>query len=169
MKTIIVNSKKHGTHNVLVDDEDYENLSKFKWNIFKKETDNTLYCKRNSKRDPITRKQKTITMHRLIMNVFEGKGIIDHKDHNGLNNQKSNLRICNTSQNGANRLKNKNASSKYYGVCYAKRSKKWNAFLQTKRTSANLGYFDSEEDAARHRDKIAYERYGEFAILNFPI
>lgn len=95
-------------------------------------------------------------------------GRVDHKDHNGLNNQKSNLRICNASQNGANRLKNKNASSKYFGVCYSKKSKRWNAFLQTHKRGTNLGYFDNEEEAAMHRDKIAKERYGEFAILNFP-
>lgn len=168
MKIIYVNSPKHGMKEVLVDDEDYDLLSLHQWTIVKKETDNSFYCKRNSRRDPVTNKQKSIIMHRVIMNITDPKVMIDHKDHNGLNNQKSNLRPCNSAQNGANRLKNKNASSKFFGVCYSKKLKKWNAFLQIKRGNANLGYFQNEEDAARHRDKIAKEKFGEFAILNFP-
>ena len=107
---------------------------------------------------------KSFLLHRYIMGVTDPKIFVDHKDGNGLNNQRSNLRICNRNQNGFNRGSDKNTSSKHKGICWYKITSKWVARINGK----HLGYFKSEESAAREYDKAAIEIHGDFAKLNFP-
>ncbi len=84
----------------IVDDEDYERLSKNKWYIMKLYHCDTeiLYARRydGSVKDE---NYKAILMHREILNVHGREKKVDHKDGNGLNNQKQNLRICTHSDN----------------------------------------------------------------------
>ena len=100
----------------LVDDEDYENLSKFNWRC-RKCTDNLFYASLYLYKDG---KSVTIGMHRFIMNVSDRKLVVDHIDHNGLNNQKSNLRVCTVSENAKNSRSRRGSSSIYLGVCVLK-------------------------------------------------
>lgn len=104
---------------------------------------------------------KTIRMHRLIMNAKEGQ-IIDHIDGNTLNNCKRNLRFANTSQNGANAERRKRNKSGYKGVSKHAHSKKWQAFIKT----TYLGTFETAEEAAKAYNIAALEHFGEFAKLN---
>ena len=144
-----------------VDDDMFEYLNQFKWHA--KKDDRTYYVARLSK---VEEGHKTIRMHRQITNCPKGLEV-DHIDHNGLNNQKYNLRICNHSQNQCNRKGN--GSSKYLGVSIEKNGnyKRIRASIQTNKKSINLGCFYTEKQAALAYDQKAKELHGEFANLNF--
>lgn len=167
MKKIIVLSKKHGEKEILLDDDVYDIISKYKWSVAKDH--NTFYATRQIELPRIGKKRnrKRLIMHRVILGLEDPKIMVDHIDRNGLNNQRNNIRICNQSQNMGNSSKRKGSTSKYYGVCWVERKKKWAAYLQTNRKSNNIGFYNSEEDAAKARDLVAKEKYGEFAALNF--
>lgn len=87
----------------LVDDEDFEILKWFKWGVHKSR--NTYYARTFKKNPNRKLKQKTIIMHRLIMNPPNDMQI-DHINHNGLDNRKENLRIVTHRENHLNRIKN---------------------------------------------------------------
>jgi len=103
-------------------------------------------------------------MHNLIM----GTKLVDHKNGNGLDNQKNNLRNCTNQQNHMNRRPKKNCTSKFKGVCRFKKDLKWTAVIKFNRKQIYIGIFGNEEDAAKAYDKKAKELFGEFAYLNFP-
>jgi hypothetical protein len=141
-----------------VDDEGYEYLNQWKWHV--KKTINHYSARRW-----ITQGE-AISMHRQIMRLTsKEKMVIDHKDHNPLNNQKSNLRICTTKQNTVNRTPH--GKSKYLGVWWHEKTKKWIAHIKLNGKPKHLGGFNNEEDAAKLYDIKAKELYGEFANLNF--
>uniref|UniRef100_A0A6H1ZRX6 Putative homing endonuclease n=1 Tax=viral metagenome TaxID=1070528 RepID=A0A6H1ZRX6_9ZZZZ len=145
----------------LVDDEDFEYLNQFKWYALKKP--NTYYAVRHIRL--ANGKQTLIQMHRVILNVPKGMET-DHKNQNGLDNRRINIRICTKSENGMNRNSYKNSSSRFKGVSWCKRDKIWRAQLEYKRKVKNLGCFLSEREAALTYDKKAIEVFGEFAKLN---
>lgn len=104
-------------------------------------------------------------MHRLIMNTPIGL-TVDHIDHDGLNNQKTNLRNCTMKENSMNKSKNKGFSTKYKGV-YVFRNK-FAVNIRVDDKIIFLGVFDNAVDGAREYDKAAIKYFGEFAHLNFP-
>jgi hypothetical protein len=106
-------------------------------------------------------RKSSVAMHSLIT----GWSMVDHADHNGLNNCRLNLREATLALNNANRRKKPGSSSQYKGVAWNKRSRRWVAFAQ----SVHLGSFDDEIEAARAYDAAASARYGPFAYLNFPL
>jgi len=147
----------------LVDDEDFELLSNKKWHILKGK--NTVYVQTHSK---INGKDTKDYMHRIIMKLDKyDKRQVDHTDGNGLNNQKSNLRICTSSQNTGNSKKQSNNTSGYKGVFYHKHSKKYQVQIMKNGKLTACGYFKTKEEAALAYDKKAKELFGEFAKLNF--
>jgi len=105
-------------------------------------------------------------MHRVIMDCPEGKEV-DHKDFNTLNNQRSNLRVCSTSQNCQNRRKSAVNTSGYKGVVLDKRYNKWVTRIKKDRKMIYLGSFKDKEVAALVYDNAARQIHGEFAKLNF--
>jgi len=149
----------------LVDDKDYDWLSRWKWHYVK-----AYYSKRelgyavrhpemkNGKRDTV------ILMHREIVNTPKEMET-DHKNGNGLDNRRSNLRMCTRSQNLANQH-SIIGSSKYKGVAWHKRDKKWMSYIMKDKQTHYLGYFTDEKDAARSYNKAAIEMFGEFVCLN---
>ena len=144
-----------------VDDEDFEYLSQFKWHACK--NGKNIYAERSYFKDG---KSYHIFMHREIIKA--GKGIeIDHAKGNGLNNQKSNLRECTHSQNLMNSSKYKNATSKFKGVYFDKKAKKWIARLSIDGKNKYLGCSLSEIEAAKMYDMKAKEIYGDYARLNY--
>jgi hypothetical protein len=94
--------------------------------------------------------------------------LVDHRNLNGLDNRRSNLRLATHGENNQNKRKRKGASSRYIGVSFEKRIKKWSARIMYKGKAIWLGNFKNEIDAALAYDKAARKYYGEFARLNFP-
>jgi hypothetical protein len=146
----------------LVDDEDFEYLNQFKWCADK--IGIKWYCGRNI---VIGTNKKFIRMHRIILGLEIGDGKhTDHIDGNGLNNQRSNLRICTNAENRYNQKK-KQGSSIYKCVSWNKKTMKWISKITFKGKQIYLGSFNIEEDAAKAYDKKAMELFGEFARTNF--
>jgi hypothetical protein len=110
-------------------------------------------------------------MHREVINPPAHLDV-DHINHNGLDNRKANLRPVTQAQNCLNRpykiYKKKISSSKYKGVTWHKRMKKWTAQICYQGKHKSLGYFDDETDAAKAYDDAAKKHHKEFAVLNFP-
>lgn len=159
MKEIIIRSKTWGVQKCLVDDEDYVYLSKLKWSIAKFK--NTLYVIRNT--PWVNGRHTTVKMHRIILKVTDRNIQVDHRDRNGLNNQKSNIRICTQSQNMANRNKSVTCNNNHLGVTWHKRIGKWQARITKENKEYRLGYFTNELDAVQAYSKKAKELFGEFA------
>lgn len=153
MKEIILTQGKVA----LVDDEDFEWLNKVKWHARKGPA--TYYAARgvNTKG-----KIKIILMHRVIMNAPKGMQV-DHKDRNGLNCQKSNMRNCTHGQNQMNKVGW--GASRYKGVSFWQRGR-GKVLIKAKIKKEYLGLFPTEEAAALAYNERAKELFGEFAKLN---
>jgi hypothetical protein len=106
-------------------------------------------------------------MHRFILNAYHSKLFVDHKDGNGLNNQKSNLRLATHAENNRNRKGSENASSIYKGVhkSISKGHVYWQAICR-KGNERCVETYKTEEDAAQAYNRMAIELHGEFAKLN---
>lgn len=139
----------------IVDDEDYERVSIFKWNAGHNER-RTCYAQRATR-------DKTIMMHRFILGAQDEQEV-DHIDGDGLNNQKSNLRLCSRRENQWH--KRGWAPSGFKGVYPM--GKKWRAVITAYGHKHYLGCFDSPVAAARMYDQAARQLHGDFAYLNFP-
>lgn len=161
MKTIIITSPKYGIFPVLVDDSDFESLSKHNWYLQVTRHHDKFYAYTVIKREG---KRRSVKMHRLIM----GEDIpfpIDHKDGNGLNNQRDNLRVATISENGINRKTSYNKTG-FRGVMYDKRYKSYYVFLHVNNKKRHLGTFVNPVDAAIRYNEEALKVYGKFAVLN---
>lgn len=145
----------------MVDDEDYERISQFKWSASKE--GRSWYAVRGSggRKD-----RRSVRMHRFIMNPLCNQ-LMDHIDGNGLNNQKSNLRICSAKENCRSfKLKRKNASSNFRGVSWCKTRKKWRSQISIDRKTIVIGAYDNETEAALAYNVAASFEFKEFANLN---
>lgn len=151
-------------HIALVDDEDFSSLSLWKWSASSHK--NVVYAVRNL----YSGHTVTIKMHRIVMGLTAGDPrYVDHIDGNGLNNRRANLRICTGKQNQGNRRPNRNGSSQYKGVYWSKNRGKWNSQIGKNGKSQYIGCLKNEEEAARAYDEAAFEYFGGFARLNFPL
>ncbi len=120
----------------------------------------SLYAAANPKRAKGGARGGLIYLHRVILRHEEGE--IDHRDGDGLNNTRRNLRPATHRQNAQNRTKPKNNRSGHEGVCWDKAVKKWKAYLRAEGKQIHLGYFDSLEAAVDERKVAARHRYGSF-------
>lgn len=145
----------------LVDDADYKWLNRWRW--YARKGRSSFYVTRSIGNRP---NNTMMQMHRIIMKAKKGQEI-DHRDGNGLNNQKSNLRFCTHGQNKMNCVKKVNSSSKYKGVYWHQPSGKWIARINLNKKRFHLGSFDSEYKAACVYDEKAKELFKEFAKPNF--
>jgi len=153
----------------LVDDEDYEQAAAFKWSAdvrFKADGKTIRVVYATHARPHPTKGQVTQFMHRLVAGVTDSKIHVDHRDHNGLNNQKYNLRHATPVDNGGNRKVSINNTSGYKGVSWNSKLGKWKVDIMVKGKSAFLGYFTDVQEAARRYDAFAWLLFGEFAATN---
>jgi hypothetical protein len=138
--------------------EDYEKLNQHKWHLVM--SHRTFYAMR-------TENRKSIYMHNQIMLPPPGK-VVDHENHNGLDNGRYNLRLASKSQNCYNRKKRSSkCTSRYKGVWFNKTIGKWMSAIKVDGRCIHLGYFDNEKDAAKAYDEAAKLYHGKFAVLNF--
>jgi hypothetical protein len=147
----------------ILDLRDYYRLRDFKWYLSGNGT--KLYAARNIKTGPA--QTKIVRMHREIMGEPVGL-LVDHRNCDGLDNRRENLRPATSSQNACNRQKKKSkSSSQFRGVCYEKRARKWTAVIYSEGKRIWIGTFETEIEAGRAYDEAAKKYHGEFAHLNF--
>jgi hypothetical protein len=159
MKEILLSD---GIHVALVDDEDSERISKYSWGAVKK--GRTYYARREA--GTVGKNRKSFYMHRDVLNLSPGNGLVDHRNRNGLDNQKSNLRLSNKKLNAVNTEKRSGCSSKYKGVYFRKDRQKWSAYIEVNTKRIRLGTFETELQAATAYDVAAKRYYGDYALLN---
>lgn len=140
----------------IVDDEDYEYLSKWKWHY-----SNGYAVRHNSELYRTTGKRRLLPMHRLIANTPD-EMLTDHANGNKLDNRKVNLRVCNPQQNSSNVVKP--GTKRYRGV--QKLGRKYRAKIKYNGEQIVIGSFDTEEEAALAYNEAAFVYQGNFAILN---
>ena len=146
----------------IVDDEDYAELIKHKWCATQK---HGIWYARTKIR--MGNKLIAISMHRFLLNPPKDMQV-DHKNHNGLNNRRINIRICTHAQNIQNqRRKQSSKTSKYKGVFWHAKNKYWYVQIKQNGKKISLGAFGNEIEAAKTYDKKAIELFGEFANTNF--
>jgi len=109
-----------------------------------------------------------IRMHRVILERMIGRPLVgkeraDHKDRNGLNNRRSNLRLADFRTNALNAKLRKDNKSGMKGVCWSIPGKRWRAYGKSNGKQIHLGYFDTVEEAHEAYKRFALEHYGEFA------
>jgi len=156
---LIYNKEKDKTYFSIIDSEDYEEISKYRWHLHKQFK--FQKCIRMSAHTRI--KNKTIYMHRMILKPPFDR-LVDHKDRNGLNNKRNNIRICTYAQNSQNRKKPNNNTTGYKGLSYVSKKSGYKVEVGGK----DIGYSTNKIEAAKMYDKAAKELFGEFARLNFP-
>lgn len=162
MKTVPLHGRYGIGRVACVDDEDYALVSRYRWyahNTAPKGAPPRLYARSTQKR--AGRSYHTY-MHHLVM----GRKGIDHRDHDGFNNQKRNLRDATGRQNMAN--KRSKHTARYLKGTFPNGCGRWVAYIRPDGRKLHLGTFDSEAEAARAYDAAAIEFFGEFACLNFP-
>lgn len=142
----------------IVDDEDYQELNKHYWHCVTK--DGYTFYVTDGHRNK---------MHRVLLNAKYRQGV-DHINGDGLDNRKSNLRICTQKENSRNSRRRKNGhSSKYKGVwkkTYQSGKISWLAEITVDRKKKHLGTFKDEEVAAYAYNTAAKKYFGEYAQLN---
>ena len=147
----------------LVDDADFALVSAYKWRVATP-SGHTAYAISGNTKD-----NNAILMHRLILGILNDPSVFaDHRNGDGLNNQRSNLRKATKQQNQMHqRVQPKpTKSSIYKGVSWCKRTKRWRAHIECLGVRYDLGRHGSEGDAARAYNTAAVRLHGEFAWLN---
>lgn len=130
--------------------EDYDKIKIFSWCI----SDNGYVIATNSK-------NKRIYLHRLIMNCNSDR-VVDHINHNTLNNRKYNLRVCTSSNNNMNKGKRTDNTSGVVGVSWSKNTNSWISQIEVDKRALYLGAFEDFEDAVEARKQAEEKYFGEY-------
>lgn len=160
-----------------VDDSDYQELAQHSWYAMKTKQPGLFYAARSTwELVDGKRKKGCVLMHRQLMKADEAQ-LVDHRNGDGLDNQRGNLRLCSNAENLRNRRRpRRGCSHRWRGYTFVSgKSKPWRAQAAVGELRANgsrrlrsLGYFVTEEEAAHAYDKAVKAVYGAFASLNFP-
>jgi hypothetical protein len=158
MKTITLTKGKVA----LIDDADYALVCQYRWYpaLMRSPNRKVWYAVSHPE-------VRTLSMHRFILDAADGE-LVDHRDHDGLNNQRENLRIATHAQSNANRRSYPGTTSQFKGVIWYASRRLWRATIGVNGSTFFLGDYDDETIAALAYDMAASRLYGEFACLNFP-
>ena len=148
---VLYNKKQEEVSRALIDLEDIDKVKDLKWYM-----DSRGYAFNGKKR---------VLLHRLVMDCPNDM-IVDHINHNRLDNRKENLRICNSSQNNMNRNKTNRNTSGYTGVCYKPKINKWQSYITINKKSIHLGYYNTPEEANEIRKQAEIDYFGEYRNKN---
>lgn len=144
---ILYNNNGQKKTSTIIDLQDIDKCSKYKWTLG---TNNYVIC----------RKEK-ISLHRYLINCPKDL-VVDHINHNPLDNTRKNLRLATHQQNNMNKIVLQSNTSDVPGVSYRKDRNKWRAYITINQKQKSLGSFDNKQDAINAR-KLAEEKYfGEF-------
>jgi hypothetical protein len=141
----------------IVDDADFDELSKFKWHSKHNPNDDRWDASR-------VVDGRIVKMQQVIMGKRDGMQI-DHINHNSLDNRRQNLRFCTGSQNCQNRRKKRGGKFEYKGV-FQNRQGKFTVRIMIEGKRKSIGTFRDLVNAADAYNRAALENYGEFALLN---
>lgn len=150
----------------IVDGEDFEKLAQYRW--YARDAGNTNYAERRAYvlgSGAKNRKESTMIMHRIIMNAQPGQ-IVDHRNGNGLDNRKENLRFATKSQNSTNAGRRITNKSGFKGVWEDKKRNAFQASITLNGKRQSLGRFKTKEEAHRAYCEAALQKHGEFARFN---
>lgn len=145
----------------LVDDEDYTALMNYTWRAIE-DGGNWYACMSMGSKS----KQRRLMMHRILLQLTDPKEVCDHKDGNGLNNQRDNIRKCSNQKNSCNRRMKRNNSIGYKGVIFKPKHKKYQASINVNGKFIWGGHFDTPTQAAVRYNELAIVHHGAFANLN---
>ncbi len=140
-----------------IDSIDFDKVSKYKW--YARAGKNGIFYATSTL-------HKNIHMHRLILDVTNRFDFVDHINHDGLNNCRSNLRVVNNKENMYNSKSRKNTSSKFKGVHWNKEKQRWTSQITADKKTIHVGHFKSEIEAAIAYNEKAKILHGQFAFLN---
>jgi hypothetical protein len=160
---IDVSSPKHPNVFAVIDAEDLDRVSAYHWSVRRYRKSKTMYAIRQFFCGGLLKEER---LHRFIMSAPKTQQV-DHRDGNGLNCTKANLRVCTKFQNARNRAKTERlTTSEYKGVWVCKGRYRASICFDGKRL--NLGQFSNPIEAAKSYDKAAIRFHGDFARTNFP-
>lgn len=142
---IIINSTKHGRQECLISTSKFNLVNELpiRWYVHKQR--NTLYVKGNKPKS--NGKRKDIFIHRIVSDAPSGM-VVDHINHDTLNNTDDNLRVITNYDNGQNRKgAQSNSKSGVRGVSWHKAAKKWCVQISVNKEVKHIGSFDDIHDA----------------------
>lgn len=143
----------------LVDDGDFEIVSAKHWGLTRGAVVHYFV-------DPLSRKTRGVSLHRFILRP-PSTLVVDHIDHDPLNNRRANLRLCKQRDNARNLRKRPGGTSRFKGVHFDARRGLWVASITVDYRTKFLGHYRDEVSAAHRYDEEAARRFGEYAFLNF--